>query len=82
MKMHEGVEGVQQKREVSGEEMTDKITEIRNLDIAVRGEAWEAFFDEYENQNLNEMCEEILWKARLHRSTDRAETQIRELSDF
>jgi hypothetical protein len=71
----------EEKSEVNGEEMFDELTAIRNIQsAAVRVEAWESFIDKYERQNLNEMSQEIMWRAEAYLKIDRASSQISQLA--
>lgn len=67
--------------EVSGEKMFDELTAIRKIpDAATRVEAWESFIDTYERENLNDMCQEILWRAEAYLKIDRASSHISQLA--
>lgn len=71
----------EEKSEVNGEEMFDELTAIRNIQSAAeRVEAWESFIDKYERQNLNEMSQEIMWRAEAYLKIDKASSQISQLA--
>ena len=76
----ETAEQSEEKSEVSGEKMFDELTAIRGIQSAAeRVEAWESFIDKYERQSLNEMCQEILWRAEAYLKIDKASSQISQL---
>lgn len=79
MQQREGVE-VQKSNEILGEELFFEFDSIREIaDSAERVQAWEAFLKKCESNKLDEVGEEIAWRAEVYLKTDRASAQISEL---
>jgi hypothetical protein len=81
--MNERVEAVQKEqiKTADGDVMFTQLAAIRELPSAAqRVEAWEDFISTYERMNLNEMCEEIMWRAETYLKIDRASAEINQLA--